>query len=154
MKAEKQLIIDALLERINGSPFVLVADYGGMTVPQFEELRNRLRACGAEFHVEKNTFIKRAAQAAELPEDLAGRAGRPSGEGSAPGAAPGRAADSRSSTGHGAQRVHHLPGPGAPGQGRQGRVETKKEDKFFERSRSIPERDRSREQRTNQIHRT
>lgn len=70
MKAEKQLIIDALLERINGSPFVLVADYGGMTVPQFEELRNRLRASGAEFHVEKNTFIKRAAQAAELPEAL------------------------------------------------------------------------------------
>ena len=70
MKAEKQLIIDALLERINASPFVLVADYSGMTVPQFAELRNRLRATGAEFHVEKNTFVKRAAAAAELPDSL------------------------------------------------------------------------------------
>ena len=47
MKAEKQNINDALLERINQSPFMLVADYTGMTVPQFSELRKRLRAVGA-----------------------------------------------------------------------------------------------------------
>ncbi len=70
MKAEKQLIIDTLLERINQSPFLLVADYAGMTVPQFEELRNRLRAAGAEFHVAKNTFVKRAASDAEVPETI------------------------------------------------------------------------------------
>lgn len=70
MKTEKQLIIDALLERINASPFMLVAEYSGMTVPQFSELRNRLRAVGSEFHVAKNTFVKRAAATASIPETV------------------------------------------------------------------------------------
>ena len=70
MKEQKQLIIDELVARINESPFLLVADYSGMSVPQFEELRNRLRATGSEFHVAKNSFVKRAASEASLPEDL------------------------------------------------------------------------------------
>ena len=70
MKAEKQIIIDGILEQINASPFVLVADYTGMTVPQFAELRNRLSEKGAKFHVAKNSFVKRAAEAAELPDGL------------------------------------------------------------------------------------
>jgi len=84
MKAEKQLIIDALLERINESPFLLVAEYSGMTVPQFAELRARLRAAGAEFHVAKNAFVKRAADSASLPEGvreiLAGQTAMVTGE--------------------------------------------------------------------------
>ena len=70
MKAEKQIIIDALLERINQSPFLLIADYTGMTVPQFSELRKRLRATGATFNVAKNTFVKRAAISASVPENV------------------------------------------------------------------------------------
>jgi len=70
MKAEKQIIIDEILERINASPFVLVADYTGMTVPQFAELRNRLNEKGANFHVAKNSFVKRAAETAKLPDGL------------------------------------------------------------------------------------
>lgn len=72
MQSEKQIIIDEILERINASPFVLVADYAGMTVPQFEEVRNKLAENNAEFHVSKNTFVKRAAQDAKLPEDVSG----------------------------------------------------------------------------------
>ena len=71
MKAEKQIIIDEILERINGSPYTLVADYTGMTVPQFEDLRNRLEATGAEFHVSKNALVKRAAESAGLPAEIA-----------------------------------------------------------------------------------
>lgn len=70
MKEQKQLIIDTLVARINESPFMLVTDYTGMSVPQFEELRNRLRAAGAEFHVAKNSFVKRAASDASLPEEV------------------------------------------------------------------------------------
>ena len=70
MKAEKQIIIDEILERINASPFVLVADYTGMTVPEFAELRNQLSEQGAEFHVAKNSFVKRAAAEAKLPEGI------------------------------------------------------------------------------------
>ena len=72
MKADKQIIIDEILVRINESPFTLVADYTGMTVPQFEALRNRLTEVGAEFHVSKNAFVKRAAETAGLPEEVRG----------------------------------------------------------------------------------
>lgn len=70
MKEYKQIIIDGLLERINESPFLLVADYSGMTVPQFEELRGKLKENGAVFRVAKNSFVKRAADSAEYPEGL------------------------------------------------------------------------------------
>ncbi len=70
MKEVKQVIIDEILDRINSSPFLLVADYGGMTVPQFEALRKELRAIGAKFQVAKNSFVKRAANSAEYPEGL------------------------------------------------------------------------------------
>ena len=70
MKADKQIIIDEILERINGSPFTLVAEYTGMTVPQFEVLRIRLAEVGAEFHVSKNAFVKRATETAGLPQQV------------------------------------------------------------------------------------
>ncbi|MEX2580222.1 MAG: 50S ribosomal protein L10 [Verrucomicrobiales bacterium] len=71
MKEFKQVIIDDILERLNASPFLLVTDYSGMTVPQFEALRGQLKEVGAAFHVAKNTFVKRAAASAEYPEGLA-----------------------------------------------------------------------------------
>jgi large subunit ribosomal protein L10 len=71
MQAEKQIIIDEILERINASPFMLVTDYTGMNVPQFAELRNRLRAVGSSYQVAKNTFVKRAAETAEYPGSVA-----------------------------------------------------------------------------------
>lgn len=70
MKALKQVIIDDLLERIQNSSFMFVADYGGMTVPQFSALRNRLTEAGAKFHVAKNSFVKRAADTVEYPEEV------------------------------------------------------------------------------------
>ena len=45
MRSEKKLIVDELSQQIGGSPFVLLADYAGLTVTQFAELRKRLRAC-------------------------------------------------------------------------------------------------------------
>ncbi|MEM8954023.1 MAG: 50S ribosomal protein L10 [Verrucomicrobiota bacterium] len=72
MKELKQIIIDDLLERINESPYMLVTDYTGLTVPHFAELRSRLRQAGSECHVVKNSYVKRAAKAVELPEELNG----------------------------------------------------------------------------------
>lgn len=71
MKALKKIAIDQLLERVSASPFLLVVDYGGMKVSQFEELRKRLRGVGAKLQVSKNTFVKRAAASVDYPEDLA-----------------------------------------------------------------------------------
>lgn len=70
MKAEKTLLIDDLLSRVNASPFLFVVDYAGLTVDGFGELRNRLRACEAEVHVYKNTFVRKAAEKAGYPTDL------------------------------------------------------------------------------------
>ncbi len=68
MNPDKKYIIDELLERVNESPFLLVIDYNGMTVPQFEELRGQLRECGSECHVAKNTYMKKVLSEAGLPE--------------------------------------------------------------------------------------
>lgn len=68
MNPDKKIIIDGLLERVNASPFVLVIDYTGMTVPHFSELRNRLAGAGAECHVAKNTYMRKAFTEAGLPD--------------------------------------------------------------------------------------
>jgi large subunit ribosomal protein L10 len=70
MKVLKKIAIDQLLERVSASPFLIVVDYGGMKVSQFEELRKRLRATGAKLQVAKNTFVKQVATSVEYPEEL------------------------------------------------------------------------------------
>lgn len=70
MKAEKTDLINALVQRVNESPFLFVVDYTGLTVTRWEELRKRLRVAGAEIHVFKNTFVKKAADKAGYPTDL------------------------------------------------------------------------------------
>ena len=70
MKAEKTLLIEDLLRRVNASPFLFVVDYTGLTVDKFAELRKRLSANGAEIHVFKNTLVKKAAEKAGYPGDI------------------------------------------------------------------------------------
>lgn len=71
MKAEKTIMIDHLLQKVNTSPFMFVVDYTGLTVDKFEELRKRLRNAGAEMHVYKNTLVKKAAERAQFPGEIA-----------------------------------------------------------------------------------
>lgn len=68
MNPDKKIIIDALQEQVNNSPYIIVIDYTGMTVPQFSELRNRLSAAGAECHVAKNSYLRKAMVDAGLPD--------------------------------------------------------------------------------------
>jgi len=75
MRPEKGLIVDDLKKQVGASPFVILTEYKGMTVQQFGELRKRLRGAKAEYHVAKNTMLRHALKAAELPEfdrDLGG----------------------------------------------------------------------------------
>lgn len=72
MKAEKTLLIDDVLRRVNASPFMFVVDYTGLTVDKFSELRKRLRGTGAEIHVFKNTLVRKAAEKAGYPSDIGG----------------------------------------------------------------------------------
>lgn len=71
MRAEKKFITTEYVARLNTSPFFIVVDYTGLKVPQFNELRSRLRKTGAEMHVVKNSIFRVAAKEAGLA-DLTG----------------------------------------------------------------------------------
>ncbi len=60
MRPEKADIVKDLAKDLKESSFVLVTDYQHMQVDDFSELRKRLAAAGAEVHVVKNSFLKRA----------------------------------------------------------------------------------------------
>src|SRR5437762_14251894 len=60
MRPEKANIVSDLSEELKESSFVLVADYQHMKADDFSELRKRLAGAGAESHVVKNSFLKRA----------------------------------------------------------------------------------------------
>ena len=64
MRPEKASIVDDLQEKLNATPFLFVADYTGLTVDRFSELRTRLAGVGARCPVVKNTFLRRAAKPA------------------------------------------------------------------------------------------
>lgn len=68
MRPEKANIVADLSEKLNRSPFLLVADYQRMKVDQFGELRNRLAPAGAEVRVVKNSFLKRAMADSGMPD--------------------------------------------------------------------------------------
>jgi large subunit ribosomal protein L10 len=68
MRPEKSSIVSDLSEKLKRSPFVLVTDYQRMKVGDFGELRNRLAPAGAEMHVVKNNFLKRAMTDSGFPD--------------------------------------------------------------------------------------
>lgn len=68
MHPAKAIIVEDLQQKLNASPYLFVADYTGLKVDQFAELRTRLNGAGARCHVVKNTFLRRAAKEAGLPE--------------------------------------------------------------------------------------
>jgi large subunit ribosomal protein L10 len=68
MRPEKVNIVSDLSGKLKRSPFVLVTDYQHMKVGDFSELRNRLAPTGAEMHVVKNNFLKRAMADSGFPD--------------------------------------------------------------------------------------
>lgn len=75
MKPEKKEILETLEKKIKASPYVMLADYAGLTVSQFTELRKKLREARAECHVVKNTMAERAISGAGLAKDGIGLTG-------------------------------------------------------------------------------
>lgn len=83
MRPEKSTIIDDVKLRLNASPFLILVEYGGMSVTHFAELRNRLAAVGSSCSVVKNTFLRRALNdvgTTLLDEHLVGQTAFVSGE--------------------------------------------------------------------------
>jgi large subunit ribosomal protein L10 len=68
MRPEKTNIVSDLSEKLKRSPFVIVTDYQRMKVADFSELRSRLAPTGAEMHVVKNNFLKRAMADSGFPD--------------------------------------------------------------------------------------
>ena len=68
VNADKETIVAHLLEKVNASPFLLVIDYTGVTVPEFTGLRANLAAAGASCTVAKNSFMAKAVAEAGLPD--------------------------------------------------------------------------------------
>src|ERR1700745_697887 len=68
MRSEKASIVADLSDKLKRSPFVLVTDYQHMKVADFTELRSRLAPAGAEMHVVKNNFLKRAMADSGFPD--------------------------------------------------------------------------------------
>jgi large subunit ribosomal protein L10 len=83
MRAEKKILTQEYLKRLNASPFFIVVDYKGMTVIHMNELRKRLAGARAEVHVVKNSVFRIAAKEAgvgDMNGSLAGQLAVVSGQ--------------------------------------------------------------------------
>ena len=68
MRAEKKLLTNEYVARLNASPFFIVVGYQGLKVAHLSELRKRLTKAGAEIHVVKNTVFTVAVKEAGIGE--------------------------------------------------------------------------------------
>lgn len=74
-KDKKQSISARYEQWLGEAEAVFLTEYSGLSMPDFDELRKRIREAGGEFHVIKNTLGRRAFKASgfEVPEaDLLG----------------------------------------------------------------------------------
>ena len=65
-KAERQSEVEALTEKLKGSPNLYVTDFSGLTVERMTDFRRKLRALGARYGVVKNTLAQRAHDAGAI----------------------------------------------------------------------------------------
>ena len=70
MNPDKKAITGQLLERLENAPYMFLVDYTGMTMPQFNEVRKRLRGVEARLHVTKNSYIKAVGAEKKYPKEL------------------------------------------------------------------------------------
>lgn len=68
MRAEKQYLIAEVESHLRKSDYVILANFSKVTVADTAELRKRLAAEKAEFHVVKNSSLRVAAKALGLPD--------------------------------------------------------------------------------------
>jgi large subunit ribosomal protein L10 len=66
--AQKEKVIQSTTERLDGVKGIYLADFSGMTVEKVSELRKKCREEQVQFHVIKNTLLKRALNANGITE--------------------------------------------------------------------------------------
>lgn len=57
-KEEKQTIVAQYEDWLKKAEAIFLTEYSGLTMPDFDELRKRVREAGGEYHVVKNTLGK------------------------------------------------------------------------------------------------
>jgi large subunit ribosomal protein L10 len=67
MRVEKKYLIEEVATHLKKSDYVILSNYDKLTVADVAELRRRLDPHHAEFHVVKNSSLRVAAQALNLP---------------------------------------------------------------------------------------
>jgi len=67
MRVEKKYLIEEVTTHLKKSDYVILANYDKLTVADVAELRRRLSPHQAEFHVVKNSSLRVAALALNLP---------------------------------------------------------------------------------------
>jgi len=60
MRPEKTAIVNEIRSQLTAADFLILTNYKGIKVAQVKELRKRLAKKKAEFHVVKNSFLKKA----------------------------------------------------------------------------------------------
>jgi large subunit ribosomal protein L10 len=75
MRAEKQYLISEVETHLKKSDYVILANFSKVTVSDVADLRSRLAAEKAEYHVVKNSSLRVAAKALGLPEIESGLSG-------------------------------------------------------------------------------
>ncbi|MFC1462749.1 50S ribosomal protein L10 [Verrucomicrobiota bacterium] len=84
MRPEKEAIVRDIHDSLEGSSYVILADYSGLTVEGLTELRSRLRPVKGRLTVVKNAFLARAAERLKwngLPTLISGSTAVISGDG-------------------------------------------------------------------------
>ena len=66
-RQKKEALVAEYVERLSRSEALLVSEYRGLSVKQFQALRQDLRESDSEIVVAKNTLMARALQEAEYP---------------------------------------------------------------------------------------
>jgi large subunit ribosomal protein L10 len=66
-KEQKAEQVDLIAEKLKRAKVAVLTDYRGLTVPQIQDLRTKLRGGDVEYRVVKNTLARRAAESAGVP---------------------------------------------------------------------------------------
>ncbi len=61
-RGKKESVVAELNEKLKRAKIAMLADYSGIKVKDFEDLRNELRKAGSEVKVVKNNLLSRAAR--------------------------------------------------------------------------------------------
>ena len=67
-KAEKEQVVAHLSDKLKQATFAVLTDYRGLTVEKITKLRNELRGVSTDYHVAKNSFLKRASEGTEFEQ--------------------------------------------------------------------------------------